>query len=154
VGRSVYVAADDPLALAERAPPAVLSAHSFTEKTFHNIIRISMKPGVSPETIMHWRYWQATWGKSTHWSMPTLKPPLNPRIHPKPRRRECVIYQEIFMRELNTNEVDAVSGGIWQFFAGWAAGHALDWSIEYVANGEVQEDTFSNPQNAQNVFGA
>jgi hypothetical protein len=33
------------------------------------------------------------------------------------------------MRELNVNEIEQVNGGIYQWFAGWAAGEALSWSI-------------------------
>ncbi|MCH2055724.1 MAG: hypothetical protein MK214_03730 [Thalassotalea sp.] len=34
------------------------------------------------------------------------------------------------MRELNVNEIEAINGGYWQYVAGWAIGHAIDYALE------------------------
>ncbi|MFI2810922.1 hypothetical protein [Microbulbifer sp. M83] len=43
------------------------------------------------------------------------------------------------MREISENEIDQVKGGIWSWFAGYAAGKAIDWYFtgyaDWVSNG-------------------
>lgn len=61
------------------------------------------------------------------------------------------------MRELTRNEVESVSGGlatVGRAVATWVIGKALDAASKYIKEGELKEDTFTNPSNAQNVYGA
>jgi hypothetical protein len=61
------------------------------------------------------------------------------------------------MRELTAVEVESVSGGlatVGRAVATWAIGKALNAASRYIGEGELKEDTFTNPSNVQNVYGA
>lgn len=61
------------------------------------------------------------------------------------------------MRELTASEVESVSGGlptVGRAVATWAIGKALNAASKYIKEGALKEDTFTNPSNVQNVYGA
>jgi len=59
------------------------------------------------------------------------------------------------MKVLNDAEISNVSGGIYQFIAGYIAGHVLDWTIRRVANGEVDYSSVAEQSGSgYNVTGA